>query len=587
MSDLLKIPGRFCWSVVNAAVINRRESRQLTNVSASLRKWHSGTVAVFIILGCFFPLFIAAAFCIWPPVTMVHEMSGINFACFNLLNHDFHLVETGHCSIVMLNYVASIIVAVFSSHQSLFNQIAVFSMTFYAWHGLLMLLLFTLAISDRHLKAVDSLGLLLIPLATACLERSTCFGLMINYHKGLELAYVAFGYLAMRWATGGASFGQLTPILLGALTGAFVGTKLSYAVIVAPMIFVMSVSWTVSDRQSVLASSMRFAAAALIALAAIFVVLLQFRLDHVHVFASSMASLYTGEWVSQQTPFLRFELCNSHDPTSYYFSLRMLAAAVAASIICTAAISFRIRSKRICLLVVFETIGLVCLGSLLEKRSSQGTMIDITSYLAFCAAVNSAIMARGCVRLRMLVPMLAVTSLAVGAASADPVGTIARLQHNSEGARAIHNIVEGHPSLPIVFYMAGLPQSLLIPSAEQIMLYELSSTSDPQNCFDLLCPRLRTRNPANGLLDEEHIAIIPEYIDVVPRTREIVEEWPAIWPAVHVLSEHPKLSNELRERGRLEFQYRFVEIQLRRHLLYYHAHPTLAHVYVVKRKQTQ
>lgn len=543
-----------------------------------------GVVRMVAAIACFSPLLITIVFQIWPPTAMVHEVFGINFVGFMILEYGFHLVETGYCSIVVLNYIASIIVSSLFDHWSLFDRMSVFSIAFYAWHGALTFAVLAVATTDRSLRPMDCWGLLTIPLASSCLERVTCVGLMINYNKGAELAYLISAYLTIRWLAEARSFDRLTPVVMGALSGAFVGTKLAYAAIVAPLLCIIGISWDSREKREAAKNTLLFVSTATIVLAAIAIVFFRFHVDYIPQFVEATSKLYCGGWASQRTPFLFSELSNSHDPHSYYFSLRLFAGGVTVSFILTCWLGIKLRSWRIALLVGAQTLGFATLALLLWRRASQGTMIDVTNYLAFCGAVNSAAITRHCSRLRWCLPVFTLVTFVIGVAAADPFTMVGRLRHNSREARAIQNIISHRSSLPIVFYMAGLPQSLLFPSAEQIMLYELSSASDPSRCLREFCPRLQTAHPGNGLINEAHIAIIPEYIDSIPRTEGVLREWPSIWPAVQVLSEYPELVKGLQDRSEESIHSQFTEVQPRTHLLYYHCHPTQVHTYVVRPK---
>ncbi|OAI39515.1 hypothetical protein AYO40_05635 [Planctomycetaceae bacterium SCGC AG-212-D15] len=75
-------------------------------------------------------LLIALGFGIWPPTAMVHEVSGTNFVAYPLFRIGFFLIETGHFSILCLNYPASAAVECFLHDASNFTKLRAFCPTF-------------------------------------------------------------------------------------------------------------------------------------------------------------------------------------------------------------------------------------------------------------------------------------------------------------------------------------------------------------------------------------------------------------------------------------------------------------------------
>ena len=179
-----------------------------------------------------------------------------------------------------------------------------------------------------------------------------------------------------------------------------------------------------------------------------------------------------------------------------------------------------------------------------SSRRTVGTMLDVSLYLAFGVTTLGVL----CLRLggaRWLVQGLTVAMLAgclVAVVAAQPGAVFHRLIVNSEPGRQIDAIRSSRPDLPVVLYVDGWDQPLIFPSGDFFGVVGLAPNDAVTRYRETYYPRTRYVSPGAGPIREPHIAIIPEYVELLPATPENLAEWPQMWPKVEVLGVQPALT---------------------------------------------
>ena len=127
----------------------------------------------------------------------------------------------------------------------------------------------------------------------------------------------------------------------------------------------------------------------------------------------------------------------------------------------------------------------------------------------------------------------------------------------------------------MVYYMNGLPQPIMFPAAD---LYAISGAAAASGQVEFMAkwyPRARFVKPSDGLINEDHIAVIPEYLDTLPSSAVTLKEWPQMWPKESVFEIYPAFKMLIDEPGLHRCKvFQFTEIQRREQLLYFSAYPT-------------
>jgi hypothetical protein len=210
-------------------------------------------------------------------------------------------------------------------------------------------------------------------------------------------------------------------------------------------------------------------------------------------------------------------------------------------------------------------------------RKSQGTMIDVSLFLTFGVVAMALIVERISSRIAAVgtTIVLVGTIFFVGLASAAPSVVLRRLADNSSIAREFEAWVDSERHLPVVYYMGGLPQPLMFPAADLYAVSGAAASPAQRKFFDRLYPRVRFANPAHGRFAGPHVAVVPEYLDLLPQTPEVLKEWPQMWPGVSVLAAMPELRSAIGADNLARCRiFQFKETQDRRQLLYFASYPT-------------
>jgi len=542
-------------------------------------------IIIYLLLGIFvsfYPVIICLVFEIWPPTTMVAEVFGTNYLTYWILKTTYHMIGAGHAFHLLFAFPANWIVDLAGSDLTNHGKFFLFSMALYGVHGLMVFSILIVA-AFASLNWVEKYILLIVPLAPAFLERETNFDLMINYQKGEEVIYLLVAFLLMLWISQNWKYDLVRSALLGVLTATAGCIKFSMLVTVGPFIILLVTPFAGPWNEKHQKQCLMFLTTFCIWFGFLFLAFLSFDLSYVLAFVRDLTQWYTGAWIDQQTPFLLMELERSFSTESYYFGLGYVGFINAILVISCLLKWFKTKDRKLLMLGIAYTIALGCLFYIASRRLSQGTMIEVSLFLFFTSVVMMFYQFRNGMRsfsFAAFVGILVVSGLSVSLGK--PGIILGRLSENSETALQFEKYLSAYPGNPVVYYMKGLPQPIIFPSANLIGALTASSNSDVQNIMMRYFPDIKFSNPEDGPILTPHIAVVPEYLDVLKETEEARSEWPQMWPKVEVFSPYPDFLKGLpfydEQRCRV---FQFKEVQSREHLVYFSVYRTKVTVCVI------
>lgn len=528
---------------------------------------------------CFLPALLIFTYHIWPPTAMVHEVFGTYY--FRYTFSDAHFIaETGHGSLASLAYTSSILSNLFFLKADLFTKMLAFSYFFYTFSGALLFAIYVCLIR-AGVRAFDILGLLIVPITTTLLERETNLGLMINYDRSQAIILVAVGALILWQRIEGYRVKNIG-IFAGILAGYTVAVKFTNLFIIVP--FIVS---SLLTNQRGLEQYRRPAATMLWWFIGSFLLAMilysKFSLSTLINIPSWIWNLYHGPWIEQRTPFLNSELTH-FDGSSYYTPLQI--AFILLLIVYPFTVIAAIRHRSIpgigqCTAIF---ISLSTLLAIFSHRAAQGTMIDISFITLFSLYL--------CTSFLLVSKSRIYSSVATGVFLAfsgfafifqQPGKILDDLAINSRNAEQFNLYTKAHKNFPMVYYMDGLSQPVLMPSPEQICAYKASAAANYTSLLAKNCPRTQIRGSNAGLLNEAHYAIFPEYIDTLPETDQMNREWPEHWKEIKLLQ------NNNWQRVLAPYNckvFNFVATQAPQHLVYFSSYPLKATVCLIMPSKT-
>lgn len=519
----------------------------------------------------FMPVLLIVATGIWAPSAMTQEMFSHYYATRLVLHFGYFFVPTGH-GFGLYNYPVSLVIENLFSGVSLFWRYHYFAIGTHLWNGTLNLLVFLVA-WRLPMSATERWLLLVVGFAQWFVMRFMTFGLATNYHTLEQLLLLVTAVATIYYLFGGRTPSTTAVVLLGALAGVATGTKLSLFVLMGPLIGVVAMPWRSGVMAFVRAAAI-FIASLIVAYLVLLTLYFQFRLDYFAPFWTSMVAYFSGPNLQQRTPFFAQEFNAWLDPASFYFGFQALATCWFVALIAAVWVGVRRPRWEVWLFLAANLPAIAVLGLQLWSRRTVGTMLDVALYLAFSVTTLAALCWRFGAPRRAVqwftVAMLGACVIAM--LTANPGAVFHRLIVNSDHARQIEAIAASHPTLPVVYYMDSWAQPLIFPAADFYGVVGIAPGEGVAQYQKAYFPRTRWASPANAPIQEPHVAIIPEYLDMLPRTPENLAEWPDMYPKFEVLGVQPALTAFVNrpENGCRTFQ--FVGQDARRlHALYGYA----------------
>jgi len=528
----------------------------------------------------FFPLLLIAIFDVWPPLSMVSEVFGKNYVMLPVMWFSYLIAETGHAFLLLFTYFPSFLAHFVFPLSSEFQRQLYFSILFYLLHGGTVLAILIM-VCGSNLPMLAKVTLFFVPYASFFLERETHLGLFINYNRGPEIFYLVTAFLLMRWFSerpDAKSRNAAAPIL-GVFTAIVVGTKFSYAVIMAPTLVLLAIEFN-ADRRTLYGQIRTYVAYLVGAMAMLLSAFLLFKFKNLPLLGIDLASLYTGPWLQQNTPFLDSELSKILQRESFYYSLHILLFLWIALVLVVGVLALVRRDARVLSFIGVQLLAGFAFWNMYQVRKAQGTMIDISQFAVFGSVVLT-FLAGHLYRLRKTALCAIATicgSFIVGLVDASPGKLIDALTYNSRLAEKFNSHVHGKVAVPVVYYMSGTPQPLLFPS----VLFAATVPAATPEYMSRYFPGVHSREPGKGRIEGPHIAVIPEYLDRMPVTEATIKEWPAVWPIVNVFDSYPELRSQLlhEDHGCDVFQFR--EIRDHPSYLYHSFYPTRVTVCAIR-----
>ena len=515
------------------------------------------------------PLLIAQTFGIWPPLTMVAEIFGAQFAMFPLMYLDFHYAQTGAAYFTILTTLPSAAAHAASIVLQPFQQQHLFCVMFYLLHACLVAAIVSWSLRCGISRRI-SLSLLLVPISTAALQPVSVFGMMINYNKATELLLMIAVILVWRWLSRDPVANRLhtrTLVLLGGLCGLAMGIKFSYIIFLGPL-FALAILRPENGIGMNFRNLAKFTAIAVLSFFFFLAASMFFDPRRISLFIKQQSSIYGAGWASQNTPFLLHEFLLSFGPNSYYFALQILFIVYLVLFTGTCIWVIRSGDRRVQIFLWAQVLIIAGLCYLFWVRRAQGTMIDISLYLVFGSLILASLLAR--VSGLKKVATCIVLPLCFGVFLAGERISLKALSKNSAIARELEVFRGISPDLPVIYYMQGLSQPILFPSPYIFAITGSAASPSREKYLHRFYPEIRMADPDKGVVKGRHLAIIPEYLDLLPVTAETRKEWPDAWPEVAPLVRGP-LADVIKFRDAAgdcrEFQ--FLEVQNRRWLLYF------------------
>jgi len=187
---------------------------------------------------CFIPLLVSIIFGLWPPLAMVHEVSGANYFTYFFNKIVFYFTETGHGSLVFTSNLAAAI-SEFIADGSLFNKLYIFSLIFYFIVGILKYLIFVLSVNYKFTN-LQLFSMLFIPIAPILWERETNLNLIINYNHSQELvALIVIFFIVFREMSLSKEITKQFKIIVGIIIGLICSIKFSNIIVFCPLLITL------------------------------------------------------------------------------------------------------------------------------------------------------------------------------------------------------------------------------------------------------------------------------------------------------------------------------------------------------------
>jgi hypothetical protein len=418
------------------------------------RFWRAATLATLAFILTFIPVFLMLLYDIWPPTAMVQETFTLNFSNYSLMrltSHPYHLVPVGHFQILVLSYPPSAIVDFFFSHLRLFKQFYIFALLFYVWSGLLLIALIAWVMRSS-LPFRTKVLLTLLPFGAIAFERGTYLGLHISYDRAEALVYLALAWMILHHVHSEATPSRLTTALVGALAGLAIGIKWTQAVVIVPICLVFGVAWARARAAAFGIFVISFVATVTLG----YLLYFMFRIEYLIEAFRAMVAVYRSDWLSQPDPDLFRELFHP-GPPSFYVGFQLLLVAFVIGLACLVAVATAGRDRRFKLLLVTLSVPTAALSSLLLKRSSQSTMVEVILFVTFVTVITLEIaaMRMGPVRLVRVGHALFFAAFALASVFYDGPLQVTRLRANSAAANRLERMIKQHSDRPIVYYLAG------------------------------------------------------------------------------------------------------------------------------------
>ncbi len=527
--------------------------------------------AVFFV--CYYPLLISSIFNIWPPLTMFQEVFSTNYSAY-LLTKKYQFIETGYGFLVVFDFPVTALVDMLWSKLDNYAKFNLFSQLLYLYHGTVLFVIYVLIYRSRLLY-INKIILLFIPLAALCIEKVTNFNLIINYCKAEEVSYLLLAALCMKYIYSKEnSFSNTkSAILFGLFAGFIVSIKFSLSLVAVPILFALLIPFQ-NIFKGLIKNGIVFSISMFAALALIFLLYNHFDLDHFQRFLHETVQLYKGVWLRQDSPFLLHELNKYLQFESYYLGLQLMIALVASLIAISGIYVFLKRSVKGIILLSSFILPFLVLIYMFHTRTCQGTMIDISIFTTFAIVVLSALISKlQFKKASYIIACLIVIIFLASIISFEPRVIQQNLTINSNVARDFQKYIDDGQELQTIYYMPEIEQSLLFPSADLLGLYKALGSSHKNEFIAKYYPRSELKN-LKKLSSNKHIAIIPEYVDLIPKTPLSIREWPNMPPPFSMAANYPLLLEEINQRATNCRIFQFKEIQNRKQLLYYSVYPT-------------
>jgi hypothetical protein len=481
---------------------------------------------------------------IWVPTAMIQEAFGVSYASVALMRLGYFLVPVGHAFTLLFSYPSRLYADVVTANGSNFAEYQVFGITSYVLTGLALAATVMFAIRGP-LTLMERLLLIFVGFSKPFIMRMTNFGLSIDYDKMEPILYVILAYW---WMARPALFERrplVGTISAGLLTGLSTATKLTLlpviGVLAVPLIWNWSRNCPGLQRFGLW---MCYMVATLVTYTTLILAYFLFNWQYLIRFGrETVARFSTDSLVQQSSPFLWFELRRWLDPRSYYFGWQALATIAACLLILIGFECVKTRDRRPVAFLLACVFSGAVLTYELARRTAGNSILDWAAWLAFVAAVGASMLLRRfghAYLVKWVAAILGFTCVA-SLILQNPADALQRFQHNSRTAEAIQARISAAGELPHVYYMHASPQPLMFPSIDLSVVNTSALSPEAHDAFVAqFHPLARWADPANGPLAIAHVMIVPEYVDVLPDSPDVVREWPGRYAPVTIFGADPR-----------------------------------------------
>jgi hypothetical protein len=488
---------------------------QLTAAAALL----TGVVTVTLI-----PLGVILGFGLWPPVTMNQESYTLFATAFPMMEHGYYFARNAFLFTLAFAYPATIINDLFFKvfpNFSEFERFGAFGLTLHAIYAISIAVVCGRVIFSRFLIFGEKLMILWVAIGYQTLTLLVHNFTEMNYHMLEALLYVACADMTIRWLWTDEAPKRSTAWITGGLAALAIGTKLTFAITMAPFFLIVCLAIPGTWREW-FRSLGEFCLSAVLCGSVLLLAYLEFHIEYVPLLLRDLAGLNTNSgWLIQHVDSIASGLRHGFTIGSIMYGFSILCVMLLCT--ATAALAVRARIPARCRLFAFVSIGVfLFFVPFVYFRLASNTITDVVLWMLFDLAIlASMIMRLSAFRWIAIVEtacLLWLSATNMYYAGSGLSGATTFWKSQTDAARAIDALIEQRPELPIIYYVPDDPAGIYrlgFPSVDLIPLLS-GERRDIENLYLRYArPRVSFAAVGSGLREGEQIAVIPEKVSGV------------------------------------------------------------------------
>lgn len=411
---------------------------------------------------------------LWPPATIGQENYTLFVTAFSMMRHGYFFARNAFSFSLAYAYPATVInYAFFHLFPGFtpFQRFGAFGLTAHALCAISIIAACGRTMLQRHLLTGEKLMIIWLAFGYQPLSLLIRNFTELNYHMLEALIYVICADMTIRWLWHDKAPSRSTIWLAGALSAFAIGTKLTFAVAMAPYFALLCLAAPVSWR-AVLRSVGEFCLAATVSGAILLLAYLEFHIEYVPQFLHDLVALNTDSgWLVQRVPALVDGLRNFYERGSVMHGFSMLLLLFAGVALMVLVLWPRLPA-RCRLFVAVNSAVFPFFLTFAYLRVASNTFVDFVIWMTFELVILTSMIIR-LSAFRWIV--LAQTAFLAWVCSATIYYTnlglpeaIAYWKSQGDAGRAIDAMIERDTTLTIVYYMPeqGVDASFRFPSVD-------------------------------------------------------------------------------------------------------------------------